>query len=988
MAQQAIEPDTLELPDTLGGAGEPRAVAGDRPLPLERGRAWIVHSGRVDVFAVELVGGEPVGRRTHLFRAEAGDPLVGAAPGEGLMLVGVGSTGTRVAELYPEVMRGAHPDAWPRMAGLLHRWIEQLYDGLALDGRIPRHQVVEPGDPCYVAADTCVRPAERVGWLEQLSGTSLLLGRKDGEVAEGALVPITTSAWTRAAGPGTLRLHTTEGLLALDAATGFARVWSALEWLHGIVLALLAERLRQGDAAGAERLRRQQLADRATMQAAIASLATTLEDRRDATRVPVPGPDDGEKEEESLIPAFRLVATAQGIPTVGLRRSHDYLQHKDPIAALARGARVRTRRVALRAGWWKHDNGPLLARMAERKRAVALIPLPAGGYEMVDPFARTQVKVDAAVAEQLGPFAHSMYRPFSPEPLDARALVRFALHGNRRDLLTAFGAGLAMALLGLVMPLATGALFNTVIPGAERGQLFQLTFVLIVGALATAAFNIVRGVALVRVESKAGAALQAAVWDRLLALPLPFFRHYTAGDLAVRAMAIDEMRALLSQALVSVMTSSLLSVTSFGLLFYYDTGLAKIAALLIAVATLASVGVAYLQLRSQREVLSIRSRTSGLVLQLLTGIGKLKVAGREVQGFGLWTRLFSAQRERQFQNRALGNVLAVFNSAFPVLSTLTLFALAGARAGSTAPDAMPIAMGDLLGFLAAFNMALAATLASSTALLGALSTVPMYEHVKPILHATPEVHAGKHDPGDLSGAVELQRVTFRYHADGLPVLRDISIRIRPGEFVAFVGPSGSGKSTTLRLLLGFESPESGSVSYDEQDLGGLDLQAVRRQIGVVVQNARLTAGDIFTNIVGSSTSTLDEAWEAARMAGLDEDIKQMPMGMHTVISDGGGTLSGGQRQRLMIARALVRRPRLLYFDEATSALDNRTQEIVTRSMDRLKVTRIVVAHRLSTIRNADRIYVIEAGSVVETGTFDELLARDGVFTQLAKRQLA
>jgi ABC-type bacteriocin/lantibiotic exporter with double-glycine peptidase domain len=264
----------------------------------------------------------------------------------------------------------------------------------------------------------------------------------------------------------------------------------------------------------------------------------------------------------------------------------------------------------------------------------------------------------------------------------------------------------------------------------------------------------------------------------------------------------------------------------------------------------------------------------------------------------------------------------------------------------------------------------------------------MYEQAKPILETLPEVDAGKSDPSALTGEIELQHVVFRYQSDGPAVLRDLTLRIEPGEFVAFVGPSGSGKSTVLRLLLGFETPESGGIYYDGQELGGLDIQAVRRQIGVVLQSGRLMSGDIFTNIVGSAAVGMEEAWEAARMAGFEDDIKAMPMGMHTVVSEGGGTLSGGQRQRLLIARALVHRPRLLFFDEATSALDNRTQAIVSASLERLSATRIVVAHRLSTIANADRIYVIDRGRVVQSGRYNELIQQDGLFAELAKRQIA
>jgi ATP-binding cassette subfamily C protein len=448
-------------------------------------------------------------------------------------------------------------------------------------------------------------------------------------------------------------------------------------------------------------------------------------------------------------------------------------------------------------------------------------------------------------------------------------------------------------------------------------------------------------------------------------------------------MGVEEIRRLMTGAVVTGLLAGLFSLSNLFLLFHYDVVLGAVGTGLIAISLLVSVTVGLLQLRSQRDILKLRSRLSGRMLQFLTGISKLKLAGAEPQAFALWARDFGEQRDRQFRNRVLGVRLAVFNSAYPVLCSILLFTLAARSLGTE--DAM--GTGEFLGFTAAFGLCLGAVLSTSTAVIQALSAVPLYEQVKPILHTSPEVRPGKDDPGELSGAIELQHVSFRY-GDGPPVLRDVSVRIAPGEFVAFVGPSGSGKSTIFRLLLGFESPEVGSVSYDEQDLAGVDVEAVRRQMGVVLQSGRVMTGDLFTNIVGSSPATLDDAWEAARMSGLDEDIRRMPMGMHTLVSDGGGTLSGGQRQRLMIARAIVNRPRILLMDEATSALDNRTQAIVSASLDGLRATRVVIAHRLSTILHADRIHVLVAGAIVESGTFDELMARDGVFAAMARRQLA
>jgi ABC-type bacteriocin/lantibiotic exporter with double-glycine peptidase domain len=329
----------------------------------------------------------------------------------------------------------------------------------------------------------------------------------------------------------------------------------------------------------------------------------------------------------------------------------------------------------------------------------------------------------------------------------------------------------------------------------------------------------------------------------------------------------------------------------------------------------------------------------------------------------------------------INNLLIVFTAAFTTTTTIVIFATLAASTQSSRST------GTVLAFMAAFGGLLTAALTLNSSVLSILRVVPLLENARPVLETVPEVDTQKAHPGELTGAVEVSHVSFRYQPDGPQVLQDVSLKANPGEFIAVVGPSGSGKSTLFRMLLGFEAPESGSVYYDAQELAELDVQAVRRQIGVVLQNGKLMPGDIFTNIVGNSLLTIEDAWEAARMAGFDEDIRQMPMGMHTYISEAGGTFSGGQRQRLMIARAIVGKPRILLFDEATSALDNRTQAIVSRSLERLNATRIVIAHRLSTIVNADRIYVMVGGQVVQQGSYAQLAQQEGPFRELIRRQL-
>jgi ATP-binding cassette subfamily C protein len=470
--------------------------------------------------------------------------------------------------------------------------------------------------------------------------------------------------------------------------------------------------------------------------------------------------------------------------------------------------------------------------------------------------------------------------------------------------------------------------------------------------------------------------------DRLLNLPAIFFRGYTVGDLGQRVMGISAIREALSRRVLIVVLAFIFSIFSLLILFYYDAGLALIAVGLAGMLMVAIFLTAYLQMRHQRDYVNLQGRFTGRTLQLINGIAKLRVAGGQRRAFVHWSDLFLRQRQALMKVQQLAVGLATFNEAHSVIILMVIF---GVIAYSGDFD---LGTGSFVAFLTAFTQFIVATVAVSSALSSLISIIPLYERAQPILTTLPEVSQEKHHPGELSGRIAASRVSFRYSESRPLVLDDITIEADPGEFIAIVGPSGSGKSTLLRLLLGFEVPQKGSVLYDGQDLAMLDVQSVRQQIGVVLQNGKLFTGTIFSNIVGAAPLTVDDAWDAARKAGLSEDIKAMPMRMHTVIGEGAKTISGGQKQRLLIARAIVNKPRMIIFDEATSALDNRSQTIVSQSLEELDATRIVIAHRLSTIAHADRIYVFDHGRIVQQGTYTQLVHEHGLFADLVRRQLA
>lgn len=830
--------------------------------------------------------------------------------------------------------------------------------------------MVRGGETLAGVEGGAARPHDRVVWLATEDGGWLPNGRPElGPTEAGRAWPVSPGGWVRLTNAGTITvMETPEWLGRTDNRRDLA-------CFHRLARRWVDLRL-----AGRREAEKARLAARMAGQArarrdGVGSLAGLLS----------PGDRDAwelEGTHDPLWRAVRRVARELGVTLAEEPGGRPWRAGEDPSACLARLPRLRPRRVMLRGEWWRWDSGPLLAFRQEDGTPVALLRGGSSRYELAGPGDGRRVPVDESVAAALSPTAFTFHPTFGEQSLRVGDVFRFSFEAVRGDLWLVVVLTLAGVGLGLVAPVVTGLVFDQVIPAADRRQLGFLAAALGVAAFTDILMDVTRAVAIVRVETRSETRMQAAVWDRLLRLPLPFFRDYTAGDLANRALGIDGIRRMLTGAMMGSLLSGLFSLVSFALLCYYSVKLSLVACGLVAVNLVVTAVVSAVSLRLERPVYQVGGRLSGQILQFITGITKLRVAGAEAHAFEVWARDFSLFKRLDLRCQRLANLHGVFQGLFPLFTSMVLFWAMTSLVGDE------LSIGRFLAFSAAFLTFLNATIDASGSLLALVGAVPLYERTRPILEACPEPTEGKVQPGAIEGRIELSHVHFRYQPGQPLVLHDLSLHIEPGEFVAIVGPSGSGKSTLTRLLLGFEKPESGTILLDGLDLAGLDIQKVRQQFGVVLQAGRLMPGDIFRNIVGTSARSLDDAWEAARLAGLEDDIRQMPMGMHTVLGEGSSTLSGGQRQRLMIARAIVNRPRVLIFDEATSALDNRTQGVVSRSLENLKVTRLVIAHRLSTIQSADRIHVIEKGHLVQTGTFAGLRDQPGPFAELMRRQMA
>lgn len=977
---------------TLTEAGEPMAIeelflmhlrykearmveaGGNSPVLLnDTATSWIVYRGWVDIFAVPLHKGQISGPRTHLFRCSAGEALYGIQqeiePGSssiGLLAVGGKKTSLLQIPTHRLQALGQDPEFGSQIVLLLEKWVNHFLHYLS--------PFLPPKDCLRLGAGDSIRLAKHKSacsrrgllWVKHQVGHSQFAGETHLPQLNGtAHWPISERSWIMATESSVLALVDTNTLLSQQP------TWPDLLYFHHQVLMQIGSRLETNKENDAQRVQAKLESDKEVVHQAFDHLLQPLLFKKHVSL-------DEPLAVEPILQICQLVAQELNIkvkqPASNIEGSGISL------ASIARVSHFQIRQVALKGVWWKQNNGPLLGFLDESNQPVALL-FTAKGYKLHRSNDDNGRFITEELATSINAFAYMFYRPLPVKALSAWDLVQFGLKTQRANVGTILKIGVAIGLLSLLVPLVTGYLFDQVIPSGEQNIIFQICIYLVGSIVAVSLLQIMQNLAVLKLQSQLGLEVQAAVWARALSLPVPFFRNYSAGDLGSRILGISTIQQILSGTVLGALLSGLFSIFSFFLLFYYDQSLAFLASFLVAITAVVLFGAGRLQIKYQRVVAELQGRLTGSVLQAIEGIAKFRASGSEGHAFAVWAKDFSQMKSVSFKARNITANQQTFNAGFHIFTITTIFAMISFSTRTS------LTTGEVLAFNAAFTQFLLSVLALSGALVAIFNTVPIYERARPIFQTLPEIDEQKKHPGKLAGHIEVANVSFRYNEHTPDVLKGVSLEIEPGEFVAIVGPSGSGKSTFFRMLLGFEMPQKGNVYFDGQDIKQVDLRELRRQIGVVLQNGQITAGDIFSNIKGASNLTLNDAWHAARMAGLDKDIKMMPMGMHTVLSHGGGTLSGGQRQRLLIARAIVNRPRILFFDEATSALDNRTQAVVSESLDNLQATRIVIAHRLSTIKNADKIVVMQDGQIVQCGTYRDLIKSDGLFLDLAKRQM-
>ncbi|OUU23955.1 MAG: NHLP bacteriocin export ABC transporter permease/ATPase subunit [Planctomycetia bacterium TMED53] len=958
--------------ESLESHGKIHHASGHQSLLLrDRDKFWLVIEGHGELVATDVIDDQSSGRRKPLGEIQLGDSLFSishhAATSEYCCMVSSHDS-MQILELPLDKLDLVAAALQQSIADVVGSWASKLSPLLQAGGAPANSDRLQSDTSASISPGHMVTtPHQESCWIHISTGAGLLSGEMALSSEDSPLL-LPRGCWIEA----------TEELafeIADPAAIDQNPALDALQQLNDLIQKRRdATRSEEGER-NLQRVKRRETIEEKGSQHALATLASVLN-----PQVALQNPG------EDLYSVMKTVGNAKGIPILPMAESTDLEKLSDPAEAITRASRIQYRKVVFRGDWWKRDVGPLVGYLQEDDRPVAILLDNKGRYHIHDPRDDSKTLINGSTQQRLKRHALVLIRTLGEDKNKPVDLVAFSLKNKFPDITAFATAAVVLTVMGMLFPQAMAIILDSAIPNSNSRLLLELGGALLAVTLGMTLLSIFQSFVSLRLSVNTDFESQSAIWDRVLRLKTSFFSNYSTGDLLQRISAAHAISQEFSGPTMLTLLTSLMALLNVILLFIYN---AKLALVAIAIATIVAIvtflgGV--LIRRHARKLMEEEGELFGFEVQLISAVSKLRVAGAERRAFALWMNRIAKQLHLSNRVQVIVDNLALFNRTIPMLSTLALFMLAMPLITEPAAGAPALSIGIFLAFNTALGVFLGGALTLSSTIVDFLDTTVLAERMKPLLEAEMETTSASIDPGKIKGEIELSRIHFRYSADGPKILEDVSIHAKPGEMIALTGTSGCGKSTLLRLMLGFETPESGEIRFDGQNIDSVDSTAVRRQLGVVLQSGHISAGTIFENITVGSVYTMEEAWEAVEEAGIADDIYDMPMQLHTVVSEGGSNLSGGQRQRLLIARALIRRPKVLFLDEATSALDNKAQNIVNESLNRRNVTRVVIAHRLSSIREANCIYVLDKGRVVEKGTYAELAAADGVFAGLLARQ--
>ena len=970
MAGTRVYDSLTELAQQTGVAVR---TAANLPIELnDPACIWYVERGAVDVFLMERSDGAEVAAPQHVLHAKAHHLLMGVAPelsGSDFNLVAKGYPDTLLRRLPATAL---HQIDSADAAQQVDAWVAGVSAMLCARNDLPvSHDVLVEQGKVVEQAQGTLKSSAGVVWVPDtglymgiVEGEFISPGATDATDAADAELPLTPDSWLTLFDTARIVGRSSEDLVRAGI------LLQALNHFHAVAFASVSldRRLAQADDANLQR-------DRARTQHTEEYRARLdLYHLLSASRETV--------SDSELFSVLTVVGRHEGIQ---FRKPSQRSTMAEPASLTdvldISGVRCRRVRLLPEEEWWHGDAGAILGFRADSGQPVALLPQALGRYREVDASGTQRLRVTAERARGLDRQGFMFYKPLPAGragAADLLDLIRSSLSGG--NIARFATAGLIRGLVMLLPAVVIGLIADTLIPAGDASRLYQAIALLMGFAILGALLHVMQGTALMRMEGRVASRVEAALWDRMLRLPIKFMRRHPAGDLATRGMTLQALRDSISGVVADAVLSVVFLLPAFVLMFYHDTVMGAVGALMGLLALALVVVLGLRQLPYHRLVLTAQRRLTAKLFQFIEGIAKIRSCSAERSAFAQWAQQYHAQKKAEIRLQNLNVHLLAVSTVLPVLAIAAMLAVAD-------PDSTSV--GDFLVVIAAFMIFQMALLRLGASFSAVAAIVPAYEQMLPILHESSPSGMTGAAVERLGGEIVFDQVSFRYDPQGPLVVDDVSIHIRPGEFVAITGASGSGKSTLLRLALGLETPVSGTVYYDGRDIKGLNLKQLRRKIGVVPQETGLMPEDIWDNIAGDAAMATEEAvWQAARLAIVDHDIPKMPMGLYTSVGHSASTLSGGESQRIMIAGALYNNPRVVMFDEATNWLDNENQAKVMRSIESLPSSKLVIAHRLSTLRQADRIYVMQRGKVVQEGTFEGLVAVEGVFRDMVRRQVA